>query len=301
MSPDVPPQLPLATPGQRVSGIDFPAEYRLPGKPDDSAPAGASDTYRQTRFVASHDLRLFAEGMNLQLRILNDSAHSRYRTPTYAAVVGTWSRAYTALADAALLVTRGSYASVPNLVRSASELIAAQYQLEREEMGEFVGWMLGHLKPNEEHKAFDVGLGHYFAGSTLAADTDLRAVYRAASDLGRPNFGATLLEVGPESNNLRLAYAFADASFHLGWAEIELGWLLRLCERQIAVAAHMRDVFNITAETHTAAGDYARRVQDALGAGDRARIEEVESGGFKRWLVHNFRRQPSGAPKNMLL
>jgi len=292
----------LPTPGQRVSGIDFPTEYHLPGKPDDAASTAAHDAYRQTQFVLGSDLRLFGEGMTLQLRILNDSSHSRYRTHAYAAVAGAWARAYSAMADACLLVTRGSYASVPNLVRGACELIAAEYQLHHEEMPEFVGWMLGHLKPDEEHKAFDVGLGHYFAGTTLAADQQLRAVYRAASDLGRPNFGATLLEIGPESNNTRLAYTFDDASFHVGWAEIELGWLLRLCERQLAVAAHMRDVLNITDETHAAVATYARRVQDALDNKSRARIDEVESAdGLKRWLIHNFRRQPSAAPKKMLL
>jgi len=294
-------QPPLPTPGQRVSGIDFPARYALPGRPDDAASAQALDAYRQTQFVLGKDLRLFAEGMNLQLRILADSSHSRYRTHAYAAVVSTWSRAYAALADACLLVTRGSYISVPNLVRSACELIAAEHQLQREEMGEYVGWLLAHLKPDEERKAFDVGLGHYFAGTTLAADDGLRAVCRAASDLGRPNFGATLLEVGGESNNARLAYSFGDASFHVAWGEIELGWLLRLCERQVAVAVHMVEVLNITPETHAAYADYSRRVGEALSGASRAWIEEVEQDGFKRWLVHNFRRQPSGAPKKMLL
>lgn len=296
---ELPQQLP--TPGQRVSGIPFPDRYALPGKPDDSAPAAARDAHRQTQFVLGKDLRLFAEGMELQLRILHDSSHSRYRTHVYAAVVGAWSRAYSALADACLLVTRGSYASVPNLVRSVCELIAAEYQVKEQELGEFIGWMLGHLKPEDEHKAFDVGLGHYFAGTTLAADELLRGVYRAASDLGRPNFGATLLQVGPESNNLRLAYTFADATFHVGWAEIELGWLVRLCERQVAVAVHLDDVLNITPETHAAYADYRRRVQESLDDAGRARLEEVEADGFKRWLVHNFRRQPSAAPKKYLL
>ncbi|HXK32590.1 MAG TPA: hypothetical protein VNM91_01070 [Dehalococcoidia bacterium] len=296
-----PPDQPLPTPGQRVSGIAVPSSYALPGKPDDRAPAALQDCYRQTQFVLGGDLRLFERGMDLQLRILNDSSHSRYRTHIYAAVVGLWSRAYATLGDALLLITRGSYASVPNLVRSAAELIAAEYQLHREERAEFIGWMLRHLKADETHKAFDVGLGHYFAGTTLAADADMRVVYRAASDFGRPNFGATLLEVGPESNNLRLAYSFADPSFHAGWAEIELGWLLRLCERQLAVAVHMRDVLNITDETHGAYATFARDVQSRLDDASRARVEEVEVDGMKRWLVHNFRRQPSGAPKKMLV
>ena len=294
-------QPPLPTPGQRVSGIDFPPEYRLPAKPDTGDRPEVQDAYRQSQFVLGRDLRIFAEGMNLQLRVLNDSAHSRYRTHVYAAVIGTWSRAYSAMSDACLLVTRASYVSVPNLVRSVCELIAAEHQVKHEEFGEYVGWMLGHLKPDETHKAFDVGLGHFFAGSTLAADELLRAVYRPASDLGRPNFGATLLAVGPESNNARLAYAFADTSFHTGWGEIELGWLLRLCERQLAVAVHMPDVLNITEESHGAYGKFARTVDETLSNPSRAKIEEVEQDGFKRWLIHNFRRQPSGAPKKMLL
>ena len=139
------------------------------------------------------------------------------------------------------------------------------------------------------------------SGTTIAADTELRLAYRAASDLGRPNFGATLLLTGPESNNARLAYTFADASFHCAWAEIELGWLLRLCERQLAVAGHMRNVFNVTDETHRDIAAYARRVQETLDNASRARLEEVDDDNMKRWLVHNFRRQPSGAPKKWLL
>ena len=302
MQPQPTQPLGLPTPGQRVSGIAFPEQYVLPSKPGESSGTAVQDAFRQTQFVLGADLRLFAEGMNLQLGVLRDSSHSRYRTHAYAAVLSTWSRAYSTLADACLLVTRGSYATVPNLVRSAGELIAAEYQIEREEMGEYVGWLLAHLKPDEQHKAVDVGLGHFFAGTTLAADEHLRLIYRAASDLGRPNFGPTLLQTGPESNNVRLAYSFDDASFHVGWAEIELGWLLRLCERQLTVATHMRDVLNITPETHSAVADYAARVQQSLSSASRARIEEVDDGiGHKRWLFANFRRQPSGAPKKYLL
>ena len=35
-------------------------------------------------------------------------------------------------------MTRGSYSSVPNLVRSACELIAVEYQVKHEEFGEYV-------------------------------------------------------------------------------------------------------------------------------------------------------------------
>ena len=99
----------------------------------------------------------------------------------------------------------------------------------------FIEWLAGHFAPNVEHKAFEFGLGRYFAGGVLAEDVKLRAVYRPASELGRPSFGATTLFIGPESNNRRLALSFADNSFHIGWAELTLGWLLSVCERQLAL------------------------------------------------------------------
>ena len=47
----------------------------------------------------------------------------------------------------------------------------------------------------------------------------------------------------------------------------------------------MRDVLNITDETHAAVATYARRVQETLDNPSRARIEEVDGGdGMKRWL-----------------
>jgi len=288
------------TPTQRVSAIPFPERYELPGKPE-GAPPQVQDAYRQTTFLLRDDLRLFEEGMNLQLRIVRDASPSAFRKHPYAALMGLWSRAFLALADTCLLATRGSYASCPTLARSACELIAAQHQLHAGEMEQFLEWLAASLTPDERHKAVEFGLGRYFAGETLAADARLRSVYRPASELGRPNFGATLLEVGPESNNLRLALTFADTAFHAGWAEIVLGWLLALCERQLAVAVHAKGVFAIHEDTHRAYIDFDREVREALSRGDRCAIEEVDEGQYKRYLARNFRRALSGAPKKILL
>jgi len=63
----------------------------------------------------------------------------------------------------------------------------------------------------------------------------------------------------------------------------------------------MSDVLNITPESHEAYATFARSVDETLANPSRAKIEEVDADGFKRWLVHNFRRQPSGAPKKILL
>jgi hypothetical protein len=291
---------PLPTPPQRVSAIPLPERYALPPRPAEESPQ-VQDAYRQTLFSLGADLRLFEEGMNLQLAILAASSGSHFRTHAYAALVSLWSRTFSALADALLLTTRGSYGSALPLVRTACECVAAQRQLYAQEMDLYREWLLTTLRPHEEFRAFEFGLGHYFAGETLAADERLRSVYRPAADLARPNFGATTLITGPESNNLRLAYAFDDHAFHLGWAEIIMGWLLALCERQLHTAVHATDLFHVPAETHEAYRGFARWIDARLGDSARARIEEVTEDNFKRYLVHNFRRSAGAAPRRVLL
>ncbi len=287
-------------PPQRVSGIAFPGEYRLPSRPE--AGDASADAYRQTQFVLGDDLALFAGAMDLQLRLMRDSSHSRFRTHTYGGIVALWSRSYLYLVDLVLLTTRGSYPSTLPLARTACEVIAAAEALRAGEADEHNIWLYGTLKPSEQHKAFEFELGRYFSGQTLADDAVLRSVYRPASDLGRPNFGATLLQVAPESNNLRLAIAFGDVSFHLGWAEIALGWALALAARQVRVIVEAGAVFGTNDETRSAYIELQRRVDEALARDDRCYIEEVVEGdNTRRYLVHNFRRQPSGAPKKIVL
>jgi len=292
MQPSIPPQ--------RVSAVPFPERYDLPGRPDDTM-AAVQDAYRQSQFLLGRDLDLFGRLMNLQLRVVADSHHSRYRTHPYAALMGLWSRAFLYLAGACTLAARGVYTSCLPLVRAACECIAAQDQLRREEMDQFLDWAASTPRTNEVHKALEMEMGHYFAGGALASDERLRSVYRPASDLGRPNFGATLLQVGPESNNRRLALTFADRAFHLGWAELVLGWLLALAERQLAVALAAEGVFALSDEVRAAYGSLAAEVDAALARSDRCRIDEIEDEGYKRYLVHNFRRTSGSAHKKVLL
>ena len=162
-------------------------------------------------------------------------------------------------------------------------------------------WLSNTLTPNEQFKAFEFQLGRYFAQEVVVKDEVLRAVYRPAADLGRPAFGATLLQTGPESNNIRLAIAFADASFHLGWAEITLGWLLALAARQLQVIIEATDIFPVSDERLQRYEALRKQVDTALARNDRCRIEEVADRGDRRYLVHNFRRAPSASPKKVLL
>jgi len=291
-------------PSQRVARIRPPPQYVLPSRPPESAGEAAQDAFRQTRFILGNDLDLFAEAMELQLKLADDAnpgTSSKYRTVELAAISALWSRAYTGLTDTLLLVTRGSYSSALPLVRTTAELIAAQEGLRAEEMELHHEWLANTLRPDETHKAFEFHLGRYFAGGVVASDDVLRAVYRPAADLARPAFGASLLQVGPETSNTRIVLNFADASFHLGWAEITIGWLLALAARQLRVVLDAEGIFPVSDEHRKAYESLQRRIDEALARRDRCRVEEIAEGYDQRYLVHNFRRGSSGSPKRILL
>ena len=291
-------------PRQRISRIRPPAQYVLPARPPESAGEAALDAFRQTRFVLGNDVDLFAETMDLQLALVHDAnpaTSSQYRTRELAAISALWSRAYAALADAMLLVARGSFPSTLPLVRATCELIAAEEGLRSGEMDQHHEWLDNTLRPDKTHNAFEFHLGRYFAGGVLFSDEVLRSVYRPAGDLARPAFGASLLLVGPESSSTRIAVNFADSSFHLGWAEITLGWLLALSARQIRVIVDAEGIFPVSEARRKAYETLQRRVDEALGRRDRCRIEEVVEGYDRRYLVHNFRRSSGASPKRILL
>ena len=286
-------------PPQRVSGIRGPEAWTPPSKPPDAAGDLVQDAYRQTRFVLGEDIDLLHDLMTLQLGLLKDAYQTR--THDAAAIIGVWSRSYTYISDAALLVSRGSYVSVMPLARTACECIAATEALRAGEMSMHHEWLANTLTPNEHFKAFEFQLGRYFAQEVVVNDPLLRSVYRAAADLGRPAFGATLLQTGPESNNVRVALSFADPSFHLGWAEITIGWLLALALRQLQVIVDASKVFPISEERRQRYEALRRQVGLTLGRDDRCRVEEVEDRGDVRYLVHNFRRAASASPKKILV
>ena len=288
-------------PTQRVSPVVVPERWDTPGRPGNDALPSIQDAYRQTTFQLGGDLRLLHEGMNLQLRVVQDSHPSRFRTHALAAGLMLWSRAFLAMSDAATAITRGSYGGAAPLGRMACECIAAAHQAHTEEQAAFQEWLGGALLPNETHKATEITIGQFMAGSTLVTETDLGAVYRAASEFARPHFGVSVAVVAPESNRQKLAVTFADQTFHFGWAQLTLGWLLRLCDVQLRLARVSGVPYNITDELATAAAAWSENTRRLLEQPDRCRVEEIIDGMHRRWLIHNVRRQSGGAPKRLLL
>jgi hypothetical protein len=289
----------MSTALPRVAPIVFPERWDLPGKPDPALPSIA-DAYRQTQFQLGPDLRLLSEGMNLQLQIVKDSSPSQHRTLPLAVMVMYWSRAFLAISDATSALCRGSYPSCPLLIRGACEAIAAERQSGGEEHELFLAWLAETLQPNEQHRANEIGMGNYYAGSTLAANDRLGAVFRAAAEFSRQHFGVTLLETASESNRQRIAATFADQTFHFGWAQLVLGWMLTLCQAQIELAIGEAPLA-ASENARQEASRFSERSTTAINDPNRCHIEEILEGGTRRYLVQNFRRQSTGAPLKLLL
>ncbi len=270
----------------------FPERYALPSRPSAPPPAVA-DAYRQTQFLLGEDLAVFEKAMNLQLAVV--AANARARTPEAAALLALWSRVFSHLADACTLMAGGSYVSCPPLLRSACDCIAAQRSLATD-FSEYRQWFEGAIRQQREHAALAFDLGRFRAGSALAEDERLGGIYRLLTDLSMPHFGATALQVAPDSSLQKLALAFADNAFHLGWAELTTGWLLTLTEAQSSTS-ESSGVFAIPDALRAQHEGIVRDIASALGGRRRCYVEDV--GG--RFLFHNFRRRASGAPKRVLL
>ncbi|MPZ22779.1 MAG: hypothetical protein GEU28_04405 [Dehalococcoidia bacterium] len=285
----------------RVAPVLIAETYDLPEAPGAGTVPAVQDAFRQTRFLLGDDLRCFKQAMLLQIQVQQASYPSKYRTRKLAAITLYWSRAFSAQRDALLLITRGAYSSVPPLVRAAAGLLAAQVQLHRGGMAEFDHWLDNTLLPEISHQALGMDLGRQAVEPGLAADDRLAMVHRAASDLAGPAFGASLLLTASESNQQRVMATFADQAFHVGFAELMLGWLLRLQERQLALILDMPGVFVISDETRQAALSLRDRIDDRLADAGRCRMDEIEIDGKQRYLLVNFRRSATSASRKLML
>ena len=271
----------------------FPDRYALPSRPATAQPT-VQDAFRQTQFLLSSDLDLFEKMMNLQIQIVK--ANSRLRTPEAASLFSFWSRAFSHMADACTMMTLGSYSATPPLLRAACDCVAAQRSLLADGFGEYESWLENAVSQDREHAAMAFDLGRFRAGSALAEDERLGALFRLLGDLSMPHFGATAFQVAPDSNLQKISIAFGDCAFHLGWAELIGGWLLLLCDVQLT-AVVSSGVFVVDHATLAVYQSYSREVASSLGNGRRCYVEEVDG----RFLFHNFRRTASGSPKRVLL
>jgi hypothetical protein len=276
----------------------FPEATRA-GRPP-SGSAGSGDAYRQTGFVLGKEVDLVLRGLQLEGAVAAASSGAKYRTQTAAAALGPWSRGWLTRLEALHAAEWGNYVAAMPLLRAAADSEAACLAMLRDQAAEWNEWLdQGGVCLAPSVHATEYRLHAFRSAETLAGHAILGPVYRAATDLSLPHFGATLLLAGNDSSPDRVLMTFGDRDFHLGLAELVLGWLLMLGVAQCETLAEFPAVF--------ATGERAEIEQwvaestDVTARGDRCTIEAVDMDGEKRYLVHNWRRAAGAAQKRILL
>ena len=133
-------------------------------------------------------------------------------------------------------------------------------------------------------------------GTLLSENSALGSDYRLASLLASPDFGGATLQTGPETSPQRLSLAFAGSSFHMGWAELISGWSLALARDQLNLSLGC-GLFQPDGEMLTEADRLQADINAALNVPQRCHAEETSG----RFLIRNFRRGPTAAPRKILL
>ena len=275
-----------------------PVATRAPKPPADAS--GSPGAYRQTTFVLSGDVECVLDGLNLEGSIADASSGAKFRTQKMVAALGLWSRGWLSRLESLHAIECGNYVAAITLVRAAADYQASSLYVLRTDAAEWAEWLEGGgiaLAPDQH--ATEFRLHAFRAAEVLAAHDILGPVYRTTMDLSLSHFGSTLLVAGNESGPDRVLMTFGDRDFHLGLAELCLGWLAQLGMAQADALAEFGGVFAITDRPRLdtwRAG--AAKLVDGTG---RCRLETIERDGEKRYLVHNWRREPRSAPKRLLL
>jgi hypothetical protein len=186
--------------------------------------------------------------------------------------------------------------SCPPLLRTALDCIAVQRSLIAEGFAEYEEWAESAVTQAKEHQGMAFTLGRYRAASVLVEDAELGSTYRVLADISMPHFGSTALQVAPETGLERIPIGFADSAFHLGWAELTMGWLLLLVGTQLDKIGR-QPVLLVNDDQRAEIARVGTEITTTLASSRRCRAETIEG----RFLFHNFRRSARGQPKRVML
>jgi hypothetical protein len=265
-------------------------------------PAGepGADAHRQTSFVLGSEVDAILEGLRLEAASAEASSGARFRKQPAAAAMAMWSRGWLARLQALHAAQLGNYAAALPLVRAAADYVAAGLALLESDAAEWQQWLdEGGVSQVADLHATEFRLHAFRSAETLAAHASLGRVYRESSDLAMPHFGATLLAAGYESTPERILVTFGDRDFHLGLAEIVLGWLLTLGAEQVrALAAHGG---HLAPPDPAASNAWLEEAERLAARADRCRLEAFERDGERRLLLQQWRKRPGDAPRRILL
>lgn len=264
-------------------------------RPTSGAPE--ADAFRQTSFLLGTEVDAFVQALTFEGSWAEASAAPRYRKPATALALAFWSTSWLMRLDAYHALAWGRYAAVPPLVRAAADAQAAMRAVLEAGDDAVQGWATEGIALRGDLRALELRWVPARSGETLAREGRLGDVYREASLLVIPSFSAQLLLEGGESNSERIVVSFGDRTFHLGLAELMLGWLLRLSQDLLVAVRESERFPPPEADRYRTA---VALVEAALARDDRCAFERRQVDGVERWVLRNWRRQP-GAPGRRLL
>lgn len=268
------------------------------GKPPADA-AGSADAYRQTGFVLDDAVGLVLEGLNSEGAAAELASGSKYRNQVGASAMLLWSRSWLSRLEALHAVQWGNYTAATPLVRAAADFQAAMLYLLRTGAVEWQEWLeSGGIAIAPPQHATEFRLHAFRAAEILAAHDILGPLYRVTMDLSLSHFGASILAAGSESAPDHLSVTFGDRDFHMGLAELHLGWLMELGLALADALSEFSEVFPSETERFR---KLRTSTESWLAAGSRCALESIEADGVRRYLIRNWRREPRSAPKRILL
>ena len=260
--------------------------------------AGSADAYRQASFVLGSEVEAVLGGLNAEGAAAEASSGAKFRTQRLASALGPWSRSWLARLQALHAIQWGNYAAATPLLRAATDHQAAMLALLTMDSETWDEWLeSGGIAISADHHATEFRLHAFRSGEVLAAHAILGPLYRVVTDFSLPHFGVTLLVAGSDSVPDHVSMTFGDRDFHFGLAELHLGWLLELGVAQAEALSVHEGVFAATPGA-TAWAEGARAV---VSNASRCHVEHIEVDGQRRYLIHNWRREPRSAPKRLLL
>lgn len=262
--------------------------------------AGSADAYRQTSFVLADEVDCVVAGLNLEGTAAAATAGSKFRSQVTASAMGLWSRSWLSRLQALHAIQWGNYGPAVALVRSSVDFQAGMLYVLQTGAAEWQEWLdAGSISISAEEHATEFRLHAFRAAEIMAVHPVLGPIYRVAMDLSLPHFGSTLLLAGSGSAPDHIEMTFGDRDFHVGLAELTFGWLLELGRAELAgIAEHPSAFGQADAE---AAASWSATCEKLVQRADRCRVEITEVAGERRYLVHNWRREPRSASRRVLL
>lgn len=276
----------------------FPVATRASKPPIDAE--GSADAYRQVTFVLGTEVDLVLRGLNLEGEVALASRGAGFRKQTTAAAMGLWSRGWLTRLEALHAMEWGNYAAAMPLLRAAVDHLAGELYLLQQNAVEWEEWLdHGGVSSVPADQATEFRLHAFRAAEVLAGHETLGRIYRVVTDLSLPHFGSTLLLAASDSTPERILMTFGDRDFHLGLAELCLGWLFAMGLAQCEAIAEAGGMF---ASDHLEAmAQWSTEAKAMVDRNDRCRVDVVDRDEGQRYLVQNWRRAPGAARKRVLL